>query len=242
METVTQYLNELTQVYGEPTLKTVVVILLSVVAYSIFNRALSKAATEGYLDFHLRIILNTIMKWLLVVVAALFALGFFGGSVAALWAGLSGILALIALGFVAVWSVLSNVLCSILLVIFSPFRIGDDIEIQEPTAKFAVKGKVISIDMFMTTLECTHEPEPEPEKKDTDAPASRKKDTKESASVKKPADTPVADKGTFTMTVPNNIFFQKYVRCFPRSGAKSIKRYMANNQAKKAASAPTPSK
>jgi small-conductance mechanosensitive channel len=230
MASFAQYFSELIQAYAEPTIKTVIVVLLSALAYSLFSRALAKAATEGYLDYHLRIILSNIVKWLLIVIVALFTLGFFGGSVAALWAGLSGVLALIALGFVAVWSVLSNVLCSILLIIFPPFRIGDEIEIQEPTAKYSVRGKVISIDMFMTSLECTHVPDSE--EKSADYSSSDKKDPGVSAAGKKDSECSVPDKETFTMTVPNNIFFQKYVRCFPQKDTKSIKKYMADNQEK----------
>lgn len=232
MASLAQYFNELMQAYAEPTLKTVVVVLLSALAYSLLSRALVKAATEGYLDYHLRIILSNIVKWLLVAIAALFTLGFFGGSVAALWAGLSGVLALVALGFVAVWSVLSNVLCSILLIIFPPFRIGDEIEIQEPTAKYAVRGKVISIDMFMTSLECTHVPDPDKECSQVSG-SDEKKCTDDSDSDKKNTEDSASDKETFTMTVPNNIFFQKYVRCFPQKDAQSIKKYVADHQEKK---------
>jgi small-conductance mechanosensitive channel len=192
------YINELIQPYAASTIKSFLVIFLGIVIYFIFSRALKKISTNGYFDFHLSIILGNIVKWFLVAIVILISLGFFGVSVNTLWAALSGVMALVALGFVAVWSVLSNVLCSVLLIIFPPFRIGDEIEIQEPTANFSVKGKVVSINMLMTSLEV-------------------------------PAETS-SDSSSTIMRVPNNIFFQKYVRCIPGKGTQSLKKFMAEQQ------------
>lgn len=190
--------NELVQPYAAPTIKMFLVTLFGLIIYFVFCRALKNIGANGYFDYHLTIILGNIVKWVLVAVVVLLSLGFFGVSVGTLWAALSGVLALVALGFVAVWSVLSNVLCSVLLIIFPPFRIGDEIEIQEPTANFSVKGKVVSINMLMTSLEIS--------------------------------DDSAADSGANIMRVPNNIFFQKYVRCIPGKGTQSLKRFMAEQQ------------
>jgi small-conductance mechanosensitive channel len=59
---------------------------------------------------------------------------------------------MIAVGFIAVWSVLSNLLCSILLVIFRPFQLGDEIEITEPVGGSSLRGKVMKFNVMYTTL------------------------------------------------------------------------------------------
>jgi hypothetical protein len=56
---------------------------------------------------------------------------------------------LVAIGFVAVWSVLSNFLCTLVLVIMKPFSVGDEIEL--PAAN--VRGRVADMSMIFTTLE-----------------------------------------------------------------------------------------
>ncbi|WP_455376067.1 mechanosensitive ion channel family protein [Kaarinaea lacus] len=198
MDSLMNYVNELVQPYAGPTIKTGLAVLLAIVIYFIFCRAVKKIGASGYFDYHLSIILSNVVKWFLVAVVILLSLGFFGVSVGTLWAALSGVLALVALGFVAVWSVLSNVLCSVLLIIFPPFRIGDEIEIQEPTANFSVRGKVVSINMLMTSLEISDDATPDM-------------------------------KGNL-MRVPNNIFFQKYVRCIPGKGTQSLQKFMAQQQ------------
>ena len=197
MERFNRFLVDTTEIYTAPFIKSVLAIAAAIFIYSLICRALKKIAAKGFLDYQLRIILARIIKWIIVVIVILLCLGFFGVSVGTLWAALSGVLALIAVGFIAVWSVLSNILCSILLIIFPPFRIGDEIEIQEPTSNFFVRGKVVDTNMMFTSLEATN---PEDE-----------------------ADSTI-------LRVPNNIFFQKYVRCIPGKGTESLQKFVARSQ------------
>ena len=191
------FLTEFIQIYAAPLIKSALAILAGLFLYQLVRHGLKRIAANGFLDYKLRIMLRKLAKWLIVAIVLLLCLGFFGLSVNTLWAALSGVLALIALGFVAVWSVLSNVLCSILMIIFPPFRIGDRIEIQEPSANFSVKGKVVDTNMLFTTLEASN---------DTN-------NTVESI-----------------LRVPNNIFFQKYVRVIPGTTTESLQTYTARHQ------------
>lgn len=58
------------------------------------------------------------------------------------------VMGLVAIGFVATWSILSNFLCTFVLIMFKPFAIGDDVEIPGDS----VAGKVVDITMLFTTL------------------------------------------------------------------------------------------
>lgn len=193
------FLTEFMQLYTAPLIKSVLAVLAGLFLYQLIRHGLKKIAANGFIDFKLRIMLRSLAKWLIVAIVLLLCLGFFGLSVNTLWATLTGVLALVALGFVAVWSVLSNVLCSILMIIFPPFRIGDRIEIQEPSADFSVKGTVVDTNMLFTTLEASN---------DTD-------NTVESI-----------------LRVPNNIFFQKYVRVISGTTTESLQTYTARHQDK----------
>lgn len=65
------------------------------------------------------------------------------------FAALGGLLALIGIGFVAVWSTLSNVLCTLLLLTVRPFRVGDELElVPDP-----LRGRVVDLNLFFTTLQ-----------------------------------------------------------------------------------------
>lgn len=58
------------------------------------------------------------------------------------------VMGLVAIGFVATWSVLSNFLCTFVLILFKPFAIGDEVEIPGD----AVAGRVVDITLIFTTL------------------------------------------------------------------------------------------
>ncbi|HAV62694.1 MAG TPA: mechanosensitive ion channel family protein [Verrucomicrobiales bacterium] len=61
---------------------------------------------------------------------------------------IGGVLAMVAIGFVAVWSLLSNLLCAFVLITFRPFRIGDEVEIIPEN----VKGQVVDLTLLYTSL------------------------------------------------------------------------------------------
>ncbi len=88
-----------------------------------------------------------------VNVAALFAiLQIFGVSGAVLWTAFTGFAAVGAVAFFAAWSVLSNLFCTLLIVVMRPFRLHDRIELLENGEKPGLKGRVVDINMVYTTL------------------------------------------------------------------------------------------
>jgi small-conductance mechanosensitive channel len=93
-----------------------------------------------------------VLKWMLSIIFILLVLQQFGLSITNLWAVLTTVIAMIAIGFVAVWSVLSNILCTIMLLIIRPFRIGDHVEIIEPAMTVGNSGLVENINLVFTTL------------------------------------------------------------------------------------------
>ena len=184
--------------YALPALETLAVLIAGAVLYSLITHAIGKLAVRGLIAYQLNLTLNRITRWLMAIVVLLVVLGLFGVSVTTFWAALSGVLVLVALGFVAVWSVLSNVLCSVLLVIFAPFRIGDEVELMDTVSTVRLRGKVVDINMFFTTLESVSTEESSEHERNT------------------------------IMRVPNNQFFQKYLRRWPGEETSSLKHYLAD--------------
>ena len=84
--------------------------------------------------------------------ALLFVLERMGVSATVLWTALSGFVAVAAVAFFAMWSVLSNLLCAILIFTVGPFRLGDVVELVDTTDKPGVKGRVVAINLLYTTL------------------------------------------------------------------------------------------
>jgi len=75
-----------------------------------------------------------------------------GVSATVLWTALSGFVAVAAVAFFAMWSVLSNLLCAILIFTVGPFRLGDVVELVDTVDKPGVKGRVVAINLLYTTL------------------------------------------------------------------------------------------
>lgn len=71
-----------------------------------------------------------------------------GVDVRNLWVGITGIIAMVAVAFFAVWSLIGNILAGILLYFTSPFKLDDNIEILPEK----IRGKVLAINTFFTVL------------------------------------------------------------------------------------------
>lgn len=92
------------------------------------------------------------VRWGILLIALLLVLEWFGIQMRTVWASLSAIAALVAIGFVAVWSVLSNIACSVMLLIFKPFRIGDVIEFMDNPGGTNVGGRVKDLTLMYVVL------------------------------------------------------------------------------------------
>ncbi|MGC5699310.1 mechanosensitive ion channel family protein [Pseudomonas sp. NFXW11] len=92
------------------------------------------------------------LRWLIMGSAVIFVLERLGVSATVLWTALSGFVAVAAVAFFAMWSVLSNLLCAILIFTVGPFRLGDVVELVDTLDKPGIKGRVVAINLLYTTL------------------------------------------------------------------------------------------
>ena len=85
--------------------------------------------------------------------AVLLVLQQLGVSATVLWTAFTGFAAVGAVAFFAVWSVLSNIFCSLLIFTTRPFRLYERIEVLEDGEKKGLKGRVVDINLIYTTLQ-----------------------------------------------------------------------------------------
>ena len=169
-----------------PAVKILVVILLAWAAFRLIRRGLDMLEQHEMVTPAIVVPLRLVLKWIVVVFGLLLALQQTGVSLNNVWTTLSAVLTLVAVGFVAVWSILSNFLCTLMLLIFQPFRIGDDIEVIDPSLTSGIHGKVVNINMMFTLL------------RETDGQGLE----------------------TGVIQIPNNQFFQKFIR--RKAGRNSV--------------------
>jgi small-conductance mechanosensitive channel len=85
----------------------------------------------------------------IVVLAVLLILNLFGTPLTALITTIGTVCGVLAVGFFATWSTLSNFPCTFYLVLTKPFSVGDDLEMIGDD----VKGKVVDITLAYTVLQ-----------------------------------------------------------------------------------------
>jgi len=114
----------------------------------LLGRALLLVARRTHLSALDVLPVKQIVQWLTRLIAAVLILSVFGFEIGGIWAMLSTILGLVAIGFVAVWSLISHTTATVLILFLRPFQMGDDLEFPgEP-----VSGRAVDINFFFTTL------------------------------------------------------------------------------------------
>ena len=148
---------ELLTAWRDPLIRTgqvLLIIFLAWFAQRILTRAISRLGDRySLLPPEVLQPLRGLVRWLIMGSALLMVLERLGVSATVLWTALIGFTAVAAVAFFAIWSVLSNIFCALLIFTMGPFRIGDTVEVIESADKPGVKGRVIAINLFYTTLQ-----------------------------------------------------------------------------------------
>lgn len=134
--------------------QVLLIVLLAWIAQRLVARAITRLG-ERYstLPSELLMPVRGVLRWLIMGSALMLVLERLGVSAEVLWAALTGFTAVAAVAFFAIWSVLSNMFCALLIFSLGPFRLGDTVEVIESADKPGVKGRVLSVNLFYTTLQ-----------------------------------------------------------------------------------------
>ena len=132
--------------------RTIGIGALVVLAASVIDRVLLAAIralrVAGRIPQSTENLLRRWLRILLVLVVVLLLIALAGHEITGIWAFLSTLLGLIAVGFVAVWSVLSNVTSTLIILIWRPFNIGEHVELLPE----GIAGEVVDINFMYTLL------------------------------------------------------------------------------------------
>lgn len=133
-------------------LQILLILVAGYVAQRLVGRFLTRLGERYPLPPELLMPLRGGLRWFIMGSAFVIVLGQLGVSATVLWTALSGFVAVAAVAFFAMWSVLSNLLCAVLIYTIGPFRIGDVVELVDTLDKPGVKGRVVEINLMFTTL------------------------------------------------------------------------------------------
>ncbi len=133
-------------------LQVAATLAIAAICWYYFPRLVSSTRLGGWVSDDYQAVVVSAGQWLIVIVAIVVLMRVFGFSAGQVLASLSAFALVAAVAFFAYWSVLSNGLCSLLLYLFQPFRIGDWLEMRENENNVVAAGKVIGISLIYVTL------------------------------------------------------------------------------------------
>lgn len=140
---------ELDMVVEFRVLATIVVLALGLILHALLRWLINRHVERYMPKFTKKTPLRKLVTPLVAILTLLAVISVWGVNLENLWIYATSIAGLVAIGFVAVWSVLSNLLASTILITSRRVRIGDSIEILPE----GIKGKVINITLMFIVLE-----------------------------------------------------------------------------------------
>ena len=132
---------------SETIIPVAVIVGVAILMFWLAKRALHLMVDRGKLAPQMISTLQFLLRWTFVVVTLLLVLQQLG-ILQNVWAALLATMATIAIGFVAGWSILSNVFATLLVLMYRPFLVGDNIKVPADN----IEGEVIDINFMFTSL------------------------------------------------------------------------------------------
>lgn len=117
--------------------------------WALISRGLNSLEKNARISPSMLFPIRMSIRYGLTIAGILFALSAIGIPIGNFWTFLSAVLGLVAIGFVAVWSVLSNISSTFFIIGLKPFSIGDDISLEGTD----ISGKVVTLDFMFTTIQ-----------------------------------------------------------------------------------------
>lgn len=129
-----------------------VTVLLAMLVSGMLGRGIRRLSAGGHIPPGMAFRLNALRRgfiWTIAGLVVLQATGLFAQA----WALASAMLAALAIGFFAAWSILSNATTTLIILALRPFRLGDRIELVEPSNGTTLGGRVVDLNLMYTTLD-----------------------------------------------------------------------------------------
>ncbi len=149
MKQITDLLEGIEANYFVQLALTVIIIILFLSARWVIRKSVRKLGAKFSYDLNRTAATKRLLTISLYVFVIVLLVIIWGGDLNNLWVSIGSILGVIAIGFFAIWSILSNIVAGIIIYTINPFKITDTLVLVEKQ----VTGKVKDIGLIYTTLE-----------------------------------------------------------------------------------------
>lgn len=123
---------------------TITVLLLS----SFFKKAAKKTQEIKKINKSRYFGIKRMISILSLVIFIVIIIFIWGIDIKNLWVSITSVVAMVAVAFFAVWSLIGNILAGFIIYFTTPFKINDTIEVLPDK----IKGKVLAINSFYTII------------------------------------------------------------------------------------------
>lgn len=149
MEVFTTFLDNIEANYLVQVALSVVIFILFLASRWVIKKSVNRLGAKFSYDLNRTAATKRILIFSLHVFAFLLLVIVWGGDIKNIWVSIGSILGVIAIGFFAIWSILSNIVAGIIIYTINPFKITDTLVLVEKD----VTGKVIDIGLIYTKLQ-----------------------------------------------------------------------------------------
>jgi small-conductance mechanosensitive channel len=132
------------EVYFSRLLFTAGLIVAGFLVYRTVKGTIDSRVVKQHLRKQHGLLIRKSVKWLVTAAVGISVLIVWGGSVEDIWVGITSVFGIIAIGFFAVWSILSNVVSGLVILLTKSFRMEDRIEVVGD----GVSGTIENITLF----------------------------------------------------------------------------------------------
>jgi small conductance mechanosensitive channel len=129
-------------------LPALIAIVIGVIVERILASLVSRFGKRRGVDpSHIHLIKLTI-RWLIIIVLVIVVAGIFGIGAQSIWISLAAFIAMMVVGFFAAWSILSNLLAFLIIMVVRPFRIGNRVVVMPEN----IAGEIIDMNLLYHKL------------------------------------------------------------------------------------------
>jgi len=129
-------------------LPALIAIVIGVIVERILASLVSRFGKRRALDpSHIHLI-KLMIRWLIIIVLVIVVAGIFGIGAQSIWISLAAFIAMMVVGFFAAWSILSNLLAFLIIMLVRPFRIGNRVVVMPEN----IAGEIIDMNLLYHKL------------------------------------------------------------------------------------------
>lgn len=134
-------------------LPSLLVLAIGVLLISLLRRGLDRLLHRPFRHVHVSettaVLVRKVSSGVLWVVLVLILLRFWGINVDGIWTTIASVLAVVGVGLLAVWTMVSNITATFFIWIWRPYNIGQHIEIIPD----GIKGRAVDRSLMFTTIQ-----------------------------------------------------------------------------------------